>query len=37
MLYPTLDQIVLETIDLYKNQKNLAKIDLSRFRTPLVV
>ena len=37
MLYPTLDQIVLETIDLYSEQANLPGLDLSGFNTPLVV
>ena len=36
-MLPTLDTIVLDTIDLFKNQKNLPKLDLSSFRTPLVV
>lgn len=34
---PTLDQIVLETISLYKNLTEVPCIDLSQFRTPLVV
>lgn len=37
MHFPTLDAIVLETIDLYSTRTNLEKIDLSHFRTPLVV
>ena len=37
MLYPTLDQIVLETIDLYVQQADLPQLDLSGFQTPLVV
>ena len=37
MLYPTLDQIVLETIDLYAQQADLPGLDLSGFQTPLVV
>lgn len=37
MSYPTLDEIVLDTVMLYKERGNLPKIDLSQFRTPLVV
>ncbi len=37
MPYPTLDQIVLDTLTLYKEKSELPKIDLSQFRTPLVV
>lgn len=37
MLYPTLDQIVLETIDLYVQQADLPGLDLSGYHTPLVV
>ena len=37
MQFPTLDQIVLDTITLYSNTPTLPKIDLSRFHTPLVV
>lgn len=37
MLYPTLDQIVLETLQFYKNQSNFPKLDLSLFQTPLIV
>lgn len=36
-MYPTLDQIVLDTIDLYIEQKTLPKLDLTWFNTPLVV
>ena len=36
-MYPTLDKIVLETLDLYKNKGILEKINLSIFQTPLVV
>lgn len=36
-MYPTLDTIVLRTIDLYKNTTNLPKLDLSSFQTPIVV
>lgn len=37
MHFPTLDQIVLDTIDLYISRKDLPKIDLSQLHTPLVV
>ena len=37
MLYPTLDQIVLEAIDLYVQQVDLPQLDLSGYHTPLVV
>ncbi len=37
MPFPTLDQIVLETIDLYSSRSSLPKIDLSQFQIPLVV
>ena len=37
MHFPTLDQIVLETIDLYSKEKHLPHIDLNAFHTPLVV
>ena len=36
-MYPTLDQIVLDTIDLYSNSGKLPKLDLTEFNTPLVV
>jgi hypothetical protein len=36
-MYPTLDQIVLDTIALYIEQKMLPKLDLTWFNTPLVV
>ncbi|MBX9809144.1 hypothetical protein K2X92_02020 [Candidatus Gracilibacteria bacterium] len=35
--FPSLDTIVLETLSLFKNQKELPKLDLSNFKTPLVV
>lgn len=37
MHFPTLSQIVLETIDLYSTKSELPKIDLTQFHTPLVV
>ncbi len=37
MQFPTLDQIVLDTLHLFQSQTNLAKIDFSKFHTPLVV
>ena len=37
MSFPTLDQIVLETIDLYSSRSSLPKIDLTQFQIPLVV
>ncbi len=37
MPYPTLDTIVLSTIDLYAQQVDLPGLDLSGFNTPLVV
>lgn len=37
MSFPTLDTIVSETIDLYSSRTSLAKLDLTSFRTPLVV
>lgn len=37
MHFPTLDQIVLETIDLYSSRSDLPRIDLTQFHTPLVV
>ncbi len=37
MLYPTLDTIVMQTIDLYKTRSNLPKLDLTQFKTPIVV
>ena len=36
-MYPTLDLIVLNTIDLYKNTIHLPKLDLTQFQTPIVV
>ncbi len=36
-MYPTLDSIVLRTIDLYRNTINLPKLDLTKFKTPIVV
>jgi glucosamine 6-phosphate synthetase-like amidotransferase/phosphosugar isomerase protein len=36
-MYPTLDQIVLSTLDLYNKQSDLPRLDLSGFDTPLVV
>lgn len=36
-MYPTLDAIVLRTIDLYKDTSNLPKLDLTSFKTPIVV
>lgn len=35
--YPTLDTIVLQTLDLYQTQEKLPKLDLNIFKTPLVV
>jgi hypothetical protein len=35
--FPSLDTIVLETLALFKNQKELPTLDLSNFKTPLVV
>ena len=35
--FPSLDTIVLETLTLFKNQKELPTLDLSKFKTPLVV
>lgn len=37
MHFPTLDQIVLDTITLYGNIDKLPKIDFSQFHTPLIV
>ncbi len=37
MLYPTLDAIVLSTIDLYSQQAKLSRLDLTQLNTPLVV
>ena len=37
MSYPSLSQIVLETVDLFTSRKDLPKLDLTQFRTPLVV
>lgn len=37
MLYPTINSIVLDTIDLYAKQENLPQLDLSGYHTPLVV
>ena len=37
MLYPTLDTIVLSTLDLYSQYAKLPKLDLTKFNTPLVV
>lgn len=37
MQFPTLDQIVLDTISLYSYTTTLPKIDFSQFHTPLVV
>lgn len=36
-LLPTLDEIVLQTIDLYKSKKDIQPIDLQKFQTPIVV
>ncbi len=36
-MYPTLDTIVMRTIDLYKTKSDLPKLDLTTFRTPIVV
>lgn len=36
-MYPTLDTIVLRTIDLYEKTPNLPKLDLTKFKTPIVV
>ena len=36
-IYPTLDTIVLKTLDLYRAQEKLPKLDLSIFKNPLVV
>lgn len=36
-MYPSLSQIVLETIDLYSSRSDLPRIDLAQFHTPLVV
>lgn len=37
MPYPSLSQIVLETINLYSQKNSLPKLDLTQFRIPLVV
>ncbi len=37
MSYPSLSEIVLETIDLYSSRTDLPQIDLTQFHTPLVV
>ena len=37
MQFPTLDQIVLETLNLFKSLNHIEKIDFSKFHTPLVV
>jgi hypothetical protein len=37
MPYPSLSQIVLQTIDLYRDIQTLPQIDFSQFKTPLVV
>ncbi len=37
MQFPTLDQIVLDTLHLFQSKTALTKIDLSKFHTPLVV
>jgi hypothetical protein len=37
MQFPTLDQIVLDTLHLFESQSSLPKIDFSKFHTPLVV
>lgn len=37
MNLPTLDTIVLDTIDTYQQAENLPEIDLSHFQLPLVV
>jgi hypothetical protein len=37
MQFPTLDQIVLDTITLYSSTPTLPRIDFSQFHTPLVV
>lgn len=36
-MLPTLDTIVLRTIDLYKTKTDLPKLDLTSFKTPIVV
>ncbi len=36
-MYPSLSQIVLETIDLYSSRRDLPRIDLTQFHTPLIV
>ena len=35
--YPSLDTIVVQTLELFKNQSELPKLDFSNFKTPLVV
>ena len=37
MSYPSLSEIVLQTIDLYRANGDLPKLDLTQFETPLVV
>lgn len=37
ILLPTLDTIVLQTIDLYKSKKDIQPINLQKFQTPIVV
>ena len=37
MSYPTLNAIVLDTIDLYSNSGKLPKLEITEFNTPLVV
>ncbi len=37
MSYPSLSEIVLETIDLYSSRSDLPRIDLTQFHTPLIV
>lgn len=37
MSYPTLDEIVIDTLHLYQSRDSLPKLDLSKFDTPLVV
>jgi hypothetical protein len=37
MSYPSLSQIVLETIDLYSTLSTVPTLDLTQFQTPLVV
>lgn len=34
---PTLDEIVLQTIDLYISKKDIPAINLQQFQTPIVV